>query len=91
MGAIMDAADYDDTKHDGLSININAPCTNVILPGDHIEVRIHIGGRPSAGRQVNDDGEEASNAAEFHGDTVEILVPKAVRIARQIRAVESSA
>lgn len=67
----MDAAESNETKHDGLSININAPCTNRIASGDYIEVNVYL---PS------DTPETAVDAVET-----------ALRIARQVRVVESPA
>jgi hypothetical protein len=89
MGAIMDAAEPTETKYDGLSININAPCTNRIAGRDYIEVNIHLGGD----RQAREESDEASHKEQQPSeirdlgcDAVEILVPKAVRIARQMRS-----
>jgi hypothetical protein len=97
MGAIMDAAEFDEAKHDGLSININAPCTNEIVSGDHIEVHIHFGDRPECDYETENGDSKASSAErtpeirDLGRDALKVLMPRAVSIARQIRAIESSA
>jgi hypothetical protein len=88
----MDAAESNETKHDGLSININAPCTNQIYSGDHIEVHIHAGERFNSDRAQS--GEDASSEATdessietagLASNVLEIIIPRALRIARSIR------
>ena len=91
----MDAAEPDETKQDGLSININAPCTNRIAGRDYIEVNLYIGGRGSSpgGRASGEDASIESNSAEAQEvttATVEVLVPQAVRIAQRIRSEQQS-
>lgn len=87
----MDAAEPNDAKHDGLSININAPCTNQIVDGDYFEVHVHLVGRDAEEQRVDEFKQEISEdrgvhtPADLRADTLEILIPKAVRIARQIR------
>lgn len=94
IGAIMDAAGPDET-HDGLSININAPCTNRIAGRDYIEVNIHLGGRPenshgSQGTNQSLSEEDESVVRDADTDAVEVLVPRALRIARQFRSADCS-
>jgi hypothetical protein len=87
MGAIMDTAGPNEKKHDGLSININAQCNNHIYSGDHIEVHIHRGGGPSGDLRVQDERDETrAESAALGSDRVEIIVPQAMRIVRQIRS-----
>lgn len=93
----MDAAEPKGTRQDGFSININAPCTNRIAGRDYFEVNIHLGGRSEdphdlQGKDHASSGEEEiAEAHDLGSDTVEVLVPRALRIARQIRSAESSA
>jgi hypothetical protein len=86
LGAIMDAAEYDDIKHDGLLININAPCNNHIYSGDHIEVHIHSGGNANGELAEEAREETCANSVNIGSDRVDVIVPRAMRIVRQIRS-----
>lgn len=80
----MDSAKPDDLEHEGLSININSPCTNRIVGRDYIEVHLHLGDENGV-----EKSEDRENAGLNHDEVVERLVPKAVSIARNIQAAES--
>lgn len=92
----MDASESTETRNEGLSININAPCNNKIAGRDYIEVNIHLNGRPKGDHAAQDQergsssDEETIETGDLATGTMEVLVPKALRIARQIRTVESS-
>jgi hypothetical protein len=83
----MDSAETTEANHERLSINIHAPCNNRIYSGDHIEVHIHSGVPSTREResQENDGSSESIETAELPPGLVEVLVPKALRIAHTIR------
>jgi hypothetical protein len=91
--AVMSIAEPDETKGQeippGISISINAPCTNRIAGGDYIEVNIHLGGdrdREELHHAADPGGDESEPATHTRlSDTLELIVPQAVRIARQFR------
>ena len=53
LGTVMDSAE---TKPERFSINIHAPCSNLFVSGDHVEVNIHLANRCAA--------EDATRAGE---------------------------
>lgn len=64
MGAIMDAAEPNETKHDGLSININSPGNPItIVRGDNIDLNIHWGDQTC--RLQNRRQKRGSDVSEF--------------------------
>lgn len=97
IGAIMDAAEpEDETTQDEFSKNASAPCISRRAGRDYFEMHIHLGGRSEGNRDSRGKDRESSSEEELADlgdlgtDTVEVLVPRALRIARQIRSTDRS-